>query len=239
MSKNSKITYSKDFYKTKLILKDKSFLKSIKDLKNGFKNLGCPLPKNGLENEKSFESWKEKYWRCRGKVRKEKKTEIYNQVFRDILISQKIDPKNNFYKKFLKEYVFFNKTDTEEIPTKYKVTFNKKSKKHELFIQIFPHTTKKDIEKIWKLIEQEKKHVFKDEKVRARAWQYSKRDLEIYNLYSKLKKTKLKDRKKFDPDPRLENIINKKLSHKYGNLSFETIRRAVNKVKKVTDKNNF
>lgn len=232
--KGKKVVYNEDYYKTQILLKNKDFIKTIKKLKDGFKDLGCPLPKDGLKSDQDFEAWNKKYWSLiEIKIKAKKEIpDIYNGVFYDLLKENGVDPNNDYYRNFLKRYVFFNEKEPNTVPVSYKVTINNKTKEYELYIRIFPHTTKEDIDSIWKLIEKEKKIIFKDKKVRSRAWQYMDRDFKIFDIYEKIKMLSPEEKRKISPDIRTEQLILKKLSSKYENISYETIRGAINKVKR-------
>ena len=236
MKSGRKIVHNLKYNKTQILIKDPGFKRAVSKLKKSFADLGCPLPKSGFETEKEFEAWKSKYFEHRKK--KSKHTSFYEGVLDDILLENNLDPKDKFYGDFLRAYLFFNYQEPETVPLKIRVTLNKKTKKEELYIQIFPHTSQKDIENAWKVIEKEKLQVFKDQRIRSKKWERKKADIEIYNLYERFKKMTLKERREKFADPRMEAIIQKELGGRYGSFSYELIRRAINKVKKyknVTD----
>jgi hypothetical protein len=233
---NKKIVHNKHYNKIQILQKDLHFQDEIKKIKKGFVVLGCPLPKDGLKNEKEYDSWIENFFECRSKVSKH--PEFFKESFRKILIENNINPENKFYNDFLKSYVFFNKKEPETTPIIYKVTFNKKIGEYELYLRIFPHTNKKDIDNIWNKIEKEKKILFSDENVISKPWTEMERDIRIYDEHIKINKLSLEEKLKRYTDTREEFIIEKELGGKYGDLSYAVIRRAINKVKmykKVTD----
>lgn len=226
---NKKVIHNKDYNKAKILLTNSDFQKTIKKIKENFTYLGCPLPKGGLKSEEEFEVWKDKYFSCRKK--KKQFTGFYGIVFYEILVKNNINPNDKFFNDFLRSYTFFNQKEPETIPLKAKVTFNKKTKDYELYIQILPQTTKKDVCNFWNIVKKEKKNIFKEKDLKYKTWEGRNRDLEIYQRYIQLSKLSFEKRKEKFGYGSVGKIILNELSEKFRRLTPEIIRASILKVK--------
>jgi hypothetical protein len=222
-----KIVHGPKYNRAQILIKDPLFQRLMARIRKDFVDLGCPLPKGGFSTNEEFTSWKDKYFKLREK--RSKKTSFYEISFREILIENDINPNDKFYKEFLREHLFFGQHEPKTTPLEIKATFNKKTKKEELYVQIFSHTTLKDIEGAWKAIEKEKRQVFAGEKTRSAKWHRKDADIQIYNLSEQMKKVSLRERKEKYGDGRIEEIIRKKMGSE--RLTYESIRRSIAKVK--------
>lgn len=227
----TKIAYNNQYNKTQILLRDSVFKREMRKTKKNFYDLGCPLPKGGLKSEEEFIKWKEKYFHLREK--KKQFTNFYQNYFQDILIANGIKPFDKYYNKFLENYLFFNKTEPEIKPLRVVVKYSNDKKEKELYIQIFPNTTKKDISNIWSLIEKEKKEIFKKEDIKSKKWECMNRDIEIYKRSEQLAKIPFKKRKEKYGAGAIYQIIKDEM-HDKGKLTPEIIRASIFKVKKNT-----
>lgn len=226
----TKIIHDKYYNFTQILFENPEFKQAIRNIKSGFMLLGCGLPTDGLANEKAFQIWNEEYFACR--KRRKKKPELYNEVLRQILKKFELDPKDKFHYETLRGILFFNKIEPETIPLYTKEIWNKKTKNQELYIRVFPHTTRRDINKAWPWIAKEKKITFK-KTPHPNEWTGQKRDLMINELSERLNKISLKSRRSTYGYTTISRIIIEHFGDKIpGKLSPEIIRQAKYKVKK-------
>lgn len=168
------------------------------------------------------------------KFREEFLPPIYSQHFREILKHFGISSDNRRFKDFLELHVFLGRKEYAEHPLQIKWIRNHKTNQAELFVQIYGHTKKEDLENNWHWIAQEQKYL-PDFIGKNKEWKTLERDLEIYSEYKKLKSTH-KINKKDLPGihkPRgLDVKLFFNLHKKYPKLTITSIRTIVARAKK-------
>jgi len=156
---------------------------------------------------------------------------IYGDYLRNLLDYFKIDKK--YEKAFLtsiKNFIFFKKNNFSHIDFSMKLTKNKETNEPELYIRIFGHTKKEDIEKYWRKVKEIQKDL-PDYYGKNKEKEKFKRDISIYELYKKIKKEK-----NVNSDKRIDDEIWKKINEEYGDLEWENIRKIVSRMKKIDKK---
>lgn len=152
----------------------------------------------------------------------------FGSIFGDILEHSGIDRYDRKFHEFLEFYIFLGKTEFSEPLLNVQWTRNKKTDQAELFIQIFGHTKKEDIEKNWDFIAHEQKQL-SSYLGKNKKWESFDRDIEIYTLYKKLREEGTKRRNVWDT---LDKRIYAELHSKYKSLTIEQIRNIISKTAK-------
>lgn len=108
----------------------------------------------------------------------------YNKILQEIGINQK----NRYFKGALNNLLFYRKSELIKPRIRIRLIRNNKAGELELYLRIYPYTTKEDINNpiIWKLIQDTKKYL-KDYRGKFKDWNNFDRDLKIYLLYKKVK----------------------------------------------------
>lgn len=155
---------------------------------------------------------------------------VYGQHFREILEHFNIKPDHRRFKDFLEFHVFLGRNEYPESPLQIKWIRNKKTSQMELFVQIYGHTKKNDLNKHWKWVAEEQKHL--PEFIgKNKEWVMFDRDIEIYNNYKKLKESD-SSRIYNLPMTGIDVKIWAKLHEKYPKLTITNIRTIVAETKK-------
>lgn len=149
----------------------------------------------------------------------------FGAIFGDILEHFEIDRNDRKFHEFLEFYIFLGKTEFSEPLLNVQWIRNKKTKQAELFIQIFGHTKKEDIEKNWDFITRDQKQL-PDYIGKNKKWESYDRDIEIYTLYKKLHTKKRDDICPVDREVYIE------LHKKYKSLTLMQVRSVVTKTAK-------
>ena len=229
--KNLKIVHDEKYDKTKILLANPAVQNKIRSIKKDFLNLGCPLPKGGLKTNEDYKNWHDKYYDCRNK--KKEYSNFYVGKLDEILKENNLWAERTFYLQVLKNYLFFNKKEAEIVPTMTKVTFNKNTRKMELYVQIFPHTSQEDVINFWPIILREKKYAFAKNKTKNKLWEMSGRDIKICEIDQKLERMGVEERRrKYNHGSVATIILENSDLWGLGTLSPEIIRAARYKVKK-------
>jgi hypothetical protein len=161
---------------------------------------------------------------------------VYGEMYSEILHYYGLPIDNDYFRDFLESYIFFGKTDCTLPPFSVCAIRNKKTNKPGLFIQLYSHTRKEDILNYWNFIAKEQKNFFNSasESIgKNKAWEEIDRDIEIYNLYKKLKLERGETVKRANAlcdmlDMKLFVIIHKK----YPKINITAIRRIISQAKK-------
>ncbi len=253
---NRKI-YDINYYRAQAILKDSWFVDKIIWLRRRFAEVGCSVPPYGFKKYSDYEKWNNKFWDIYIKMSqsdeflskekeitggKEKYSSkeyfeleafkekflppIYGEIFREILEHFDIEPDDKGFRDFLEQYVFFG--NNEYPNTRINTVFirSEKTNKMELFVRIFGYTKKEDIIKNWHFIAHDQKSL-PDYIGKSKKWESFDRDIEIYNLYKKLKNKKSNGQK-----IPLDMDIYAELHHEYEKIGINTIRNIISKTAK-------
>jgi len=161
---------------------------------------------------------------------------VYGEIYSEILHYYGLPTNNDYFRDFLESYIFFGKTDCTLSPFGVCAIRNKKTNKPELFVRIYSHTRKEDILNHWDFIAKEQKNFFNSasESIgKNKAWEEIDRDIEVYNLYKKLKSELQanKIRRAIDHSA-LDVKIFIKIHNKYPKINITAIRRIISQAKK-------
>lgn len=253
--------YDQNYYKAKTILRDPWFIKKVSWLKNRFKEVGCPVPEHGFKNLKQYDKWRNEYWDTRNRMYQDKEflkrqkeitsgkdkitskeydtlenfrnsylPPVYGEIFREILEHFKIDKNDSDFRDFIERYIFLGLDEYPSTIIGTRWIRNPKTDKMELFIPVLGHTKKEDIINNWDFISREQKRL-PDYLGKSKEWEEFDRDLEIYNLYKKIKSGEFKDITDFKLQATdCETYI--QLHKKYKSLTTDKIRNIVSRTAK-------
>ncbi len=248
--------YDENYYKVAAILRDSWFKEKVALLKRRFAETGCPLPKRPFKKYAQYMAWNDAFWKrytelekspemaaARTRITGDKTTmssqefyaleefkesflpPVYGQVFDDILEHFGIDQRDRRYYDFLEYHTFFG---IDEYPTEpFKVMWRreKPGDPAELLVQIFGHTKREDFLRHWDWIAQEQKSL-PDFLGKNKAWGTFERDMEIYDLYKKLREES--GRKRAENSMKaVDKWIYSELHGKYRELTLQNIRTIV------------
>lgn len=256
---SKRVVHDQNHYKAQAMLRDQWFQEKIGWLKSRFREVGCPLPKRPFKTYKEYMAWNDVFWQryaemektpeyLEAKLRitgnKEKMSSkeyyeiedfrekflppVYGAIYREILEHYEIDPKDRGFHDFLERHIFFGR---DYYPTSlFRISWirNEKLKKMELFVQIEPHTKLADIQEYWSQIVEEQKR-FPNFSGKNKAWEDFERDLEVYNLYKKLKGS---GSKRNTSNSALDKEIFYEISKKYPKITITNIRTIVSRTRK-------
>lgn len=145
---------------------------------------------------------------------------VYGSYLRDLLQKYGFDPKDRKLHEFMIHHVFFGKTKYLEPPIEVVHKRNEKTNKMELFVKILPWTTRDDIVKEWKFIEENQEY-YPEHIRKNKPWEFFERDYDIYQAYEKAKKMK----KETGNKQRIDQIARSLLGDKYPRTDSDSIRR--------------
>jgi len=144
---------------------------------------------------------------------------IYGSWIIDLIQEYGFDRKDKDLKKFLISYIFMGQKEYQEQPLRIVHKIDNKTKKAGLFVQIYPWTTKDDLNNCWKDIKEEQSY-YPEYIERNRPWKEFDRDVEIYEFYkNSLERVQNEDIKAADID------VFSKLHQKYPELTLSGIRK--------------
>lgn len=147
---------------------------------------------------KNKQQWSEKEQIMIDELKTKELPPIYgeniNNILQDYGITKK-DKNYDRYRNFIIEYIFFDGKEYSNAPLNIKCKRDKKTRKVEMFIQIFSHTRKEDLENAWPIIKEQQKLLPKC-KNKNKEYKNFYRDLEIYNIYKLLQETLPKSKQK-------------------------------------------
>jgi len=259
-NKKNRVIYNQDYYKPQAMLRDTWFIKKIAWLKNRFAEVGCSIPESGFQNYREYTLWRDKYWKryseliasqefkeSRNKITGgqekiswktlEKLEEyeknflppVYGADFREILEHFKIDLDNKRFYDFIERHVFLGMNHYPESTFTIKLSRNNKTRKLEMYLRIFGYTKQEDIMNAWKLISKEQKYL-PEFLGKSKKWETFERDLEIYNLYKRIRAASPRKREGYLNST--DTKIWVELHKKYPELTITSIRTIVAKAKK-------
>ncbi|MFH1353761.1 MAG: hypothetical protein ABIH36_00570 [bacterium] len=144
------------------------------------------------------------------------------------------DPNNTRYRLFLITHIFFHREDFTEPFSLPVLKRNEKTGEMELYLKLDSHTKKKRILAHWDLIKMQLK-TLPGYRARNRRWETFERDLQIYDAYRQVQQELADEakRKEFDThrvDELVWRRLNKINSLRFGNMSFEQLRKAKSRV---------
>ncbi len=216
----------KYFLKRQEIANSKELSDKIEKIKNGEETVGP-----------------EKYYQIEA-LRKKHIPPLIEEYISDILNNAGINRKSKkyeSYQRFLIFNIFLNKEKFSNPPLIIKRIRNKDTDTLDLFIQILPYTRKEDIVNAWPFIKQHQK-LLSEYKERIKEYKKFQRDLDIYNIYQKFK-NEPRIALQNSADNRIDSRTWNKIKDKYGDLSWENIRKIVsnieNLIKNVTDRESY
>ena len=221
-------------YKDYLNWKDEYLLKineieNSKELKEKINKITKNNEKIGPDEYYQIESLKEKTL-----------PPIIEKYIGDILEANGILRKDKNYEKcqlFLMMHIFLGQENFSNPVLVFKQMRNRGTDQMELFVQILPNTRKEDVINAWPLIRRNQK-MMPGHKDKIKEYKKFKRDLDIYNIYKKFQReSKAKPEKKsMAHDNRIDNKTYKQIKDKYGEMSWESIRKVVSNMEKFTKK---
>lgn len=187
---------------------------------------------------KGKKQWSEKEQRKINELEKKELPPIYGENIDNILRYHGItkeDKKYNRYRDFIIEHIFFSRNEYNNAPLVIKCKRDGKTREVKMFMQIFSHTRKEDLENAWPVIKEQQKFLPKC-KNKNKEYKNFHRDLEIYSIYRTFQKTLPKSKQKgvnLDDNKRVDDETCKKINKKYGDMNWETIRKIVSDVEKI------
>lgn len=183
MTKDTRISFDKDFYALQAVLNSNKFGRLFAKFRQEMKSKGLPFPQKGFKTVKEYHEW-------RTKVHAK---DIYYEGFIENVVKEfglKKEAKEK-YRIGLQWYVYFGR---KEAPIKFThaklISTSNDKKSVEVVFTIYPWTVKDDIiGGLWERIEVEQQKLvgYRGQK-RNREWKTFERDLKIYELFLRIKK---------------------------------------------------
>lgn len=251
--------YDQNYYKAQAMVRNPWFKEKEAWLKKRFADVGCPLPVQPFKTYREYLAWNERFWKRYGEMEHgpEYKAEVqritggkerfsleeygaleefkerylppvYGETFREILEHFHIDPLDQGFRDFLDFYFFFGQKEYHTTPLSIVWRREKPESDMELFIKIYPHTTRDDLLRSWHWIAHEQQY-FKNRIGKNKAWTTFERDLEVYNLYKKLRTESGKKRQA--RWRATDQWIYSELHSEYPNLTTENIRTIISRTR--------
>ena len=150
---------------------------------------------------------------------------IYGAFLKDLMQKHGFDRSDKELKKFLISYIFMGQKEFKEQPLKIVHKIDSKTRKPGLFVEIFPWTTKEDINRCWSDIKEEQR-MYDEYIERNKPWEEFDRDVEIHETYKKsLQKVKNDNIKAADID------VFSELHEKYPDITLLNIRKICERTK--------
>ena len=256
-----RIIYDKNYYKAQTMLRDFWFIKKINWLKQRFTEVGCPIPQNGFKKYKDYLAWNELFWKkysnmqnssefltgC-NKITSGKRTinlqefndlerfkeqflpPLYGSHFGDILERFHVDRNDRKFRNFLEFYLFLRKNEYPTSLFTIKWIRNRKTDQMDLFVQIHGCTRKEDLINNWRSIANEQKYL-PDFLGKNKEWKMFERDIQVYELYKKIKGTSNRKREEIWAKSKDMQIFCE-LHGKYPKLTIRSIRTIIARTKK-------
>lgn len=182
MTKDTRVIFDKDFYTLQAVFNSKKFSRLLNDFYEDMSEQGLPYPKDGFKSVKDRNNWSE---------RTRAKGIYYEKIFDDIFKAFGLGKTKEKYTLGLMWYVYFGH---KKAPIQFtqgklvKVAEDKRSLK--VTLTIFPWTKKEDLKDLWSNISQKQEKLLGYKKgERNREWTTFERDLRIYEIYLKLKRS--------------------------------------------------
>lgn len=167
---------------------------------------------------------------------------IYGGFIRRLLAEYGITDDDSNYSRFYDYvigYIFLNVTEFTNAPIAIHRKSNPKTKKMELFVQIFAHTRKEDVGDIWPIIKNYQKYL-PTVKHKNKEYKNFHRDLDIYNTYKSLQNPSRKKGANLHDNKRADEETNNLIVEKYGqNMTWESIRKIVSNIEKLRKKSGL
>jgi uncharacterized protein (DUF433 family) len=258
----SRITHDTDFNKIQFIFRDEWFLNVLAEMKSYFVGFGCSIPDGGFKAYKEYLDWQDRYWRRRSEIGqneeyKNARLEItggkerisseeyqrlesldsrllprpYGEFFSEILEHYGINKKEKYFRDAIEFYIFLGIRELPKSNLNLKWIHHKDGT-YDLCIQIYGRTKKEDVLKNWKWITMHQKKM-PDYIGKDKTWETMDRDMEIYQLYKKLKEKNAGKRQTSVSSVDIQ--IYAKLHSKYPELTTDNIRAFISKTKKRLD----
>jgi len=153
---------------------------------------------------------------------------VYGHYIRQIAQKHGFDFNDKDLHEFLTHYTFLGKTEITDPSLLIKHSRNKKTNKMEMYVRIFPWTTKDDLVKDWNFIRTEQEF-YRNGQDRNQIWKNFERDYHIYELYEQARENKESGDKR-----RLEEITHSLYyaETKDDKMDLDNIKRIVHGVRK-------
>lgn len=160
---------------------------------------------------------------------------VYGSEIRNIAIKHGFDKNDNDIYHFLIRHIFFNQNHYKNSSLTISQKRNIKTHKMELFLRIYPWTTKEDVINSWHLV-QEEQLFYPEFKMKNKSWKMFDRDYRVFQLYQEARRLKdIGEQKGRIEDITLALLTREEIS----GLDPGYIKRIYTKVRNFIDKSNF